>query len=239
MGSYFEKPGSDPSTFSYQSRKRRMGHLASLLSGRSGLNVLDLGGTVEFWEINVGFLKSGTIESLEVVNLDFAEISERRLASGEVLRCHPLDATSRSGLYRDRYDLVFSNSVIEHVGNLESQKRMSSVIQQVGETHFIQTPSRRFPIEPHFHVPFFAFLPLWTRTEIHRRWSCGFMGRQPNWLKARIACENTRLLSLRELKALFPESRIIPERTMGLVRSWLVTNLPTSRESGHSLTESS
>ena len=52
------------------------------------------------------------------------------------------------------------------------------------------------------------------------------MGREPNWLEARIACENTRLLSLRELESLFPGSRILPERVFGLTKSWMITNLP-------------
>jgi len=225
MMRYFQKPGNDPATFSYQSRKRRMARLAALLGGRRGLNVLDLGGTVDFWEANGGFLTPGTIESLEVVNLDCADELVNPLAGGGTILCHRHDATSLQGLYRDRYDLVFSNSVIEHVGNLDRQRRMSEVVREVGDWHFIQTPSRRFPIEPHFHVPFFAFLPLGVRTEIHRRFSCGFMGREPDWLRARIACENTRLLSRRELSALFPMSRVLPERTIGFVRSWLVTNL--------------
>ncbi len=43
--------------------------------------------------------------------------------------------------FKDKsYDIVFSNSVIEHVGNLEKQKQFADEVQRVGKSYFIQTP---------------------------------------------------------------------------------------------------
>lgn len=227
MINYLRKPGSDPNTFSFKQRRKRMLQLAKLLGNAQNLQVLDIGGTVSYWESNAPFLEPGTIANLEIVNTVPDQIVEgMAVVGGGILACHAGDATRLDTLHRDSYDLVFSNSVIEHVGNLGSQKEMADAIRALGKFHFIQTPSRRFPIETHFHVPFFAFLPLGLRTEIHRRFNCGFMGREPDWLRARIACEQTRLLSRSELAALFPESRIVPERVLGFTKSWMVSNLP-------------
>ena len=74
----------------------------------------------------------------------------------------------------DEFDIVFSNSVIEHLGDIEGQRRMAKEIRRVGKYYYLQTPNRNFPVEPHFQFPFFQFLPKWLRTAIVRRWSIGW-----------------------------------------------------------------
>ncbi len=199
--------------------------LANYIGQRKNLHLLDLGGTREFWIANEKFLPNGTIGSIDLINLE-PEIDSQTPQSDYPIRALIGDIRSLPDIPKNSYDLVFSNSAIEHVGNLRDQLAVSKVVHKAAKYHFLQTPSRRFPVEPHFHVPWFHFLPLGLRTFLHQRFHCGFMGREPNWLEARIACENTRLLSLRELESLFPGSRILPERVFGLTKSWMITNLP-------------
>lgn len=49
----------------------------------------------------------------------------------------------------NEFDAVFSNSVIEHVGDYEAQRQMANEIMRVGKRYFVQTPNFYFPIEPH------------------------------------------------------------------------------------------
>lgn len=199
--------------------------LASLISQQNKIRILDLGGTREFWIANGKFLPSDAIHSIDLIN-QIPEVDSDESSIEFPIRSQIGDIRFLPGISDGAYDLIFSNSAIEHVGNLRDQLAMSKVVQSVAKYHFLQTPARRFPVEPHFHVPFFHFLPLGLRTVLHQRFHCGFMGREPRWLDARIACENTRLLSRRELESLFPHSRIVRERVLGMVKSWMVTNLP-------------
>lgn len=51
------------------------------------------------------------------------------------------------------YDIAFSNSVIEHVGDWERQAAFASEIRRVGKNLWIQTPAKECPIEPHYLAP--------------------------------------------------------------------------------------
>lgn len=59
----------------------------------------------------------------------------------------------------DRFDIVFSNAVIEHVGSRERQRRFVSEALRVGRKAFLTTPNRRFPIEVHTRLPLLHWLP--------------------------------------------------------------------------------
>ncbi len=58
------------------------------------------------------------------------------------------------------FDIVFSNSVIEHVGSFEDQKKICEEILRVGKKFWVQTPSKSFFFEPHFLFPFFHWFPI-------------------------------------------------------------------------------
>jgi SAM-dependent methyltransferase len=57
------------------------------------------------------------------------------------------------------FDVVFSNAVIEHVGDRERQRTFVSEALRVGRRVFITTPNRAFPIEVHTRLPLVHWLP--------------------------------------------------------------------------------
>jgi hypothetical protein len=119
------------------------------------------------------------------------------------------------------FDVVFSNSVIEHVGGLEDQRRMAEEIQRVGRRFFVQTPNRRFPIEPHTVFPLFQFLPLAVRVSLVRRFQLGWIPRTPDARAARGRVCSIRLLTRAEVGQLFPGATIHRERVCGLTKSFI------------------
>lgn len=62
--------------------------------------------------------------------------------------------------FKDReFDIVFSNAVLEHVGNREAQARFVAELRRVSKAFFITTPNRWFPFEHHTGLPFLHYLP--------------------------------------------------------------------------------
>jgi len=57
------------------------------------------------------------------------------------------------------FDIVFSNAVIEHVGDVERQRLFVSEALRVGRRVFVTTPNRWFPIELHTRLPLVHWLP--------------------------------------------------------------------------------
>lgn len=108
------------------------------------------------------------------------------------------------------FDVAFSNSVIEHVPP-DRQPAFASEISRVAQRYFVQTPNRYFPIEPHYQLPLFQFLPERARRALNRRFTLGW---QPKgeW-------EEINLLSARDLRRLFPDAEIHRERVLGLTKS--------------------
>jgi hypothetical protein len=126
--------------------------------------------------------------------------------------------------FRDSsFDVVFSNSVIEHVGDAESQARFAAEVRRVGRRCWVQTPNRRFFLETHLLTPFVHWLPRAWQTSLVRRgtvWE--WIARPPadrreyyvNHYLTRV-----RLLTASDLARLFPGARILRERFLGWTKS--------------------
>ncbi|MDX1415560.1 MAG: hypothetical protein R3293_15300 [Candidatus Promineifilaceae bacterium] len=220
---------SDPNnqqSISAKARARRVQQFAHYAEGLgiSNAQVLDIGGTVMYWKMNLQFVPKGIIERIDIVNLPPRKDVMLEIDS-VLLHSFAGNALNKSTLKQESYDVVYSNAVIEHVGNLRSQRLMAQNIQALGKYYWIQTPAKSFPIEPHFYFPFFAYLPLSVRTFLHQHLPLGFMGKEENWLEARMACEETRLLTQREFHSLFEKGDIIKERMFGFCKSYIATNM--------------
>ena len=211
---------------SAKARSQRARMCAQFLSkcGIAGATVLDLGGTVDYWKMNLNQFPDGMIKEIDIVNLP-PQKNRKETIDNVLLHVYEGNALERSTLRLNHYDFVHSNSVIEHVGNLHMQCVMARIIENVGTYYWVQTPAKSFPVEPHFYFPFFAYLPLGIRTILHRRINLGFMCKESNWINARITCEQTRLLTKSELEAIFPGARIIRERFFLMTKSYIAMNM--------------
>jgi hypothetical protein len=121
------------------------------------------------------------------------------------------------------FDVVFSNSVIEHVGDAASQRDFANEVARVGRAYWVQTPNRWFPVEQHLLTPFLHWLPKAWQGVVARRgtvWSV--MSRPPADRREFYIdhfLRDIRLLGPREMRALFPGARILRERFLGVTKS--------------------
>ncbi len=119
------------------------------------------------------------------------------------------------------FEIVYSNSVIEHLGDLDDQRRFAAECRRVGRSYFIQTPNRNFPIEPHVLTPFIHWLPKKWQAQLLRNFTLwGWITRPDAAARARFL-NTTRMLTKAELQSLFPEAEIIRERFLGLTKCFI------------------
>ncbi len=199
-----------------QLRRQRFQILLDTIGNVDGdVAILDVGGRMAYWEM----MLAGTslVNHIHVTLLDVVAQETTHQNFLAVIgdgRAMPQ--------YRDgQFDVVFSNSVIEHAGSFADQWRMAAEIQRVGRGYYVQTPNRHFPVEPHFVFPFFQYLPLGVRVWLVRHFSLGWYPRLPEPEAALREVASIRLLTRRELAQLFPEARIVEERYAGLVKSFV------------------
>jgi glycosyltransferase involved in cell wall biosynthesis len=196
-------------------RKRRFRFVQRLLVELPpAYELLDVGGTQEFWRQLNFQPEDGTILLYNLNSQNKSTITGITDQMG--------DARDMREFPDQHFDLVFSNSVIEHVGSYQQQEQMAREVRRVGKRYCVQTPNRYFPIEPHVLWPCFQFLPrhwqIFILTSTRSLWGWRITSKE----EAERYVDGIRLLSEKELRVLFPDARIYREKFLGLTKSFLV-----------------
>ena len=203
----------DTKSFAVKFRRKRFAFFKSLLAQlERPVNLLDIGGTETYWK-TMGLTEDDEIH-ITLLNVFPSDVSLTFLKPW-IGDARKIEAEDQS------FDVVFSNSVIEHVGNIGDQEQMAREVRRVGKRYFVQTPNKYFPLEPHFLFPFFQFLPLGVRIWLLRNFNLGWIARTPDPTEARRIVESIRLLDRQELLAQFPNARIYEEKLLGLTKSFV------------------
>jgi len=168
--------------------------------------ILDVGGNQSFWE-NMGMVREPGME-FHIVNLS---VGPSRYPN---VTCGVGDGRDMRQFRDGEFDVVFSNSVLEHVGGLSDQTRMAQEVRRVGQRYFLQTPNRYFPVEPHYLTPFFQFMPRGLQRGVAGSVKLGWFGKE--------SVGTIRLVTKGELSRMFPGATILPEKFKGLNKSYMV-----------------
>ncbi|MFI5896526.1 class I SAM-dependent methyltransferase [Actinoplanes sp. NPDC051513] len=194
-------------------RSRRAGWLSQQFPDLAEMSVLDLGGRASSW-VNAPVRP----RHVHIVNLE----GETGLESGELPNWAEVDFGDACELPAEirkrRYDLVFSNSVIEHVGGHERRLRLAEAIHDLAPAHWVQTPYRYFPIEPHFVAPGMQFMPAAAQAAMLRKWP--LVHTPPGDKKGAVESALwVELLGRTQMRYYFPDSELRAERFAGLTKS--------------------
>ncbi len=209
---------SNPDSFVNSLRKKRFKRIKEVLEGliaeRGSVKVLDIGGEIVYWK-NMGWQNSAA--TIYVLNLD--PVFDKEQHEGYIqVQGNALKLPYEMG----EFDLVFSNSVIEHVGSKNNQKIFADEVRRVCNNYIIQTPSFWFPLEPHSMIPFFQFIPHTIRALLIMVFNINYFPKTKSYQEAIKVSKTTIMLTRRGFQKLFPEAAIEVEYLYGISKSYSV-----------------
>ena len=185
---------------------------------KDNFKILDIGGDIQYWK-NIGWQHSAC--KIHLLNLYESKIPENET--------HQFSSSVGNGLSleykKGEVDLIFSNSVIEHVGSYENQQIFADEVRRVSDKYIVQTPSIWFPLEPHSLIPLFQFLPHPIRALLIMTFNINYFPKAKTYKEAIKVSHSTLMFTHKRFKQLFPEAEIQVERFLGIPKSYTAIKL--------------
>jgi hypothetical protein len=188
-----------------RARKRRMDAFVNRMGVTGATKIVDLGGNPSIW--------SCVPQRLDITILNLPGWTDKDSPSHHSLRFVEGDACDVPELESGRFDIVFSNSVIEHVGSDERQHAFAATVKRLARRYWVQTPAIWFPVEAHTGIPFWWFYPEAVRKAILRH----SHDKLPAWSES---MAEVRVLTRDRMGELFPGAQIYVETVAGIPKSY-------------------
>lgn len=185
------------------------------------IRLVDLGGTVSFWE-NWGLARQPQL-AVTIVNDHHQDKTHEHdaITLPNLARLHA-DVMSLTAADLAAYDVIFSNSLIEHLPSQQAQRQLAQAIIDSGRPYFMQTPNKLSPVDPHFprpYVPFFAAYPRPLQARLLSWSALGSGEAAPSFEAALVRLTNYHPLTRGDVRQLFPQARVVMERPLGVPMS--------------------
>jgi len=213
----------NPNSINQKFREKRFKFFKFLMdqvASDEPLKILDVGGTMSYWE-RMNLTESENFH-VTLLNLKAGKVKYSNFISIAG------DATNLSQYPDNYFDIVYSNSVIEHLFSKDNQKKMADEVRRVGKCYFIQTPNYFFPVEPHWLFPCFQYLPFEARVFLDKNFTLGPNKKSVTREKAIERVSEVKLLTERQMKQFFPDGEVYREYFMGLVKSVTLYRFPAT-----------
>lgn len=216
----------DPKSFRYKFRFKRFKKIEviirEILETQSVVKILDVGGRRDYWDYLSEELRPKVF--ITVINYE-GELTEFEEKADNINLETVIGDGCNMPQYADNsFDLVHSNSVIEHVGSLENMGKYAAEIRRIGKRYYVQAPNLWFPIDPHFGVPIFHWLPDPTRAVIMHKYKVGFSDTPiEDYVESLSEADSIKLVDKSMMKRLFPECKFQNEKFMLLTKSIVAT----------------
>lgn len=198
-----------PDSWGARRRALRALWLSEQFPALAEMSVVDLGGRLETWE-----RAAVRPRHLHIINIEKPPTSVPEWAKIDTADVCALPTRIRESAY----DLVLSNSVIEHLGGHERRLRFCEAVRSLAPAYWIQTPYRYFPVEPHWVAPAMQFLPVALRASVAHHWPLGHTPARDR-SAALDAVLWTELVDRTQMRHYFPDAILVTERVLGLPKS--------------------
>ncbi len=203
-------------------RKKRFSllecRIKELAAQKDVYNILDIGGDISYWK-HVGWNCANC--HIHLLNLYENYIEDKDASNYHTIVGNALELPFQKG----KFDLVFSNSVIEHVGSYENQKKFAEEVTRVCNRYIIQTPSLWFPLEPHSLIPLFQFIPHKLRALLIMRFNINYFPKKSTYKEALVVSRSTLMFTKKRFRQLFPDAEIQVEKLFGIPKSYTAIKL--------------
>jgi len=180
--------------------------------------ILDIGGDIQYWK-NIGWQHPAC--KIHLLNLYESKVPENETDQFSSSVGNGLSLEYKKG----EVDLIFSNSVIEHVGSYQKQQIFANEVRRVSDKYIVQTPSIWFPLEPHSLIPLFQFLPHPIRALLIMTFNINYFPKAKTYKEAIKVSHSTLMFTHKRFKQLFPEAEIQVERFLGIPKSYTAIKL--------------
>jgi len=206
----------DPTSLYSRFRQARARHVRGLIDAihaRQGrVDILDLGGSVDYWAVFGADYLAARNARITLLNR-YPQTVDVPLFDVRVGDACAVDAPDGS------FDLVHSNSVIEHVGTDQDMRDFAREVRRLAPAYFVQTPNLWFPYEPHMRAPLVHWLPQGLQARIVLAFQLHAEAPVKDLAAAQAFLRHNRLLGPAKMRGLFPDAALTIERYMGLPKS--------------------
>jgi 2-polyprenyl-3-methyl-5-hydroxy-6-metoxy-1,4-benzoquinol methylase len=192
--------------------------IENLLQKDRKFKIIDLGGDINYW-VQLDWQQPNIETTL--LNLYDNNLDDNLKSNFISIKGNALDTPFKG----KSFDLVFSNSVIEHVGSYENQSKFADEVRRLSNRYIIQTPSLWFPLEPHSLIPLFQFIPHSIRAILIMLFNINYFPKAKNYSEALVTSRTTLMFTKKRFKALFPEAHIHVEKLFGIPKSYTAVKL--------------
>lgn len=210
---------SDPNSLVSRFRRARSRRVVELIekthAEKGAVRIIDLGGEADYWRMFDREMLARTDAHITLVNPG----GVNDVWDADLFTVVDADACALPQYSDDSFDLVHSNSVIEHVGDWVRMEAFARECRRLAPRYYVQTPYFWFPIEPHFSAPFFHWRSEQGRARSLMKKPHGFSQKAADVGAAMRDVQHARLLDKTQFRFLYPDAVHHDEKVGPLTKS--------------------
>lgn len=189
-------------------RTKRMKSFEKYFDISQQTRIVDVGGAQFNWKL------LNCTPEISIINLDQPNDWDNRIPNTRFEK-----GDGKNLRFEDQsFDIAYSNSVIEHLYDWESQKQFAKEITRIGKRIYLQSPAKEFFVEPHLITPFIHWLPKKWQSKLLRNFTIWGLMARPSQEYVDTFLREIRLLTFSEFKLLFPQCKIVKEKFFFLTK---------------------